>query len=316
MRCCTSVRFVTCIADVMLVTIKGWCQGDMGELSCHVRPVMSCSFHSNRWGMKSSLRMNVDADLSLVFCVTHPKNKACLCRDTKADLSLIGPPTPQQVIGSAASNIEKSLHKVDIGVAKYFAPVASKILEKGVGEALTPVQILAVTMAHMSGYTDLPKEKSILGQQEGFVTLGINTPGGNGLLSHSSLLGTIKRVTNSQVAGSVGSVEIFEDPEDAGFDAAFDLPKKYVDDVLSATIENGVLHVLRSVLFLSKRETSSAIFLPFCFHGSHRTNPLHSLQNPYNKSNIASIDITTVTWLMLTDHLRNPPRNGHAAEAK
>jgi hypothetical protein len=235
---------------------------------------MNCSIHSNRWDMKSCLRMIADADLSLVFCMMHPKNKACLCRDTKADLNLIGPPTPQQVIGSAASNIEKSLHKVDIGVAKYFAPVASKILEKGVGEALTPVQILAVTMAHMSGYTDLPKEKSILGQQEGFVTLGISTPGGSGFQSQGVLLGTIKRLTNPQVAGSVGSVEIFEDPEDAGFDAAFDLPKKYVDEVLSATIDNGVLHVLRSVLFFPRGKPAlqySCLFAPMD----------HTVQIPY-----------------------------------
>ena len=66
--------------------------------------------------------------------------RSAWCRDTKADLDLIGPPTPQQVIGAAASNIEKSLVDVNIDVAKYFAPVASKLLENGVGAARTPVQ--------------------------------------------------------------------------------------------------------------------------------------------------------------------------------
>jgi hypothetical protein len=91
--------------------------------------------------------------------MTDPSStQARPCRDTKAELSLIGPPTPQQVICSAASNVEKSLHSVSIDVAKYFAPTAAKLMERGIGEAVSPVQILAIAMAQISGYKDLPKE--------------------------------------------------------------------------------------------------------------------------------------------------------------
>ena len=152
---------------------------------------------------------------------------------------MIGPPTPQQVIGSAAANIEKSLGTVNIDVAKYFAPIATRLLENGVGDAQTPVQILSVTMAQMSGYTDLPKEKSILGQEEGSVTLGISTPQGRGFPSAGTLIGSIRRITNETAAGAIGKVELFEDPEEAGFEAAFDLRKKYAKEVMEAAVANG-----------------------------------------------------------------------------
>ena len=64
-----------------------------------------------------------------------------IIKETKADMDLIGPPSPQQVINSAANNIEKSLQGTNIEVAKYFAPVAARMLEKGIGEATTPVQV-------------------------------------------------------------------------------------------------------------------------------------------------------------------------------
>lgn len=162
-----------------------------------------------------------------------------LCRDTKADLSLVGPPTPQQVIGAAARNIEKGLTNVNIDVAKYFAPIASRMLESGVGAASTPVQILAVTMAQMSGYTDLPKEKSILGQAEGALTLGINTPAGRGFSSPGALVGSLRRITSEAVAGSVGKVELFDEPEEAGYEAAFDVPKDVADEIIEAGKTHG-----------------------------------------------------------------------------
>lgn len=57
------------------------------------------------------------------------------------DINLIGPPSPQQVINAAANSIEKSLVGTNIEVAKYFAPVAAKLLEEGVAGATTPVQV-------------------------------------------------------------------------------------------------------------------------------------------------------------------------------
>jgi GUCT (NUC152) domain len=162
------------------------------------------------------------------------------CRDTKADLDLIGPPTPQQVIGAAAQNIEKGLQGVNIDVAKYFAPVATRILNNGVKEAETPVQVLAVVMASMSGYKELPKEKSILGQQEGNVTLGINTPAMRGFPSTGTLIGAIRRLCGEDVANRIGKVELFEDAQEAGYEAAFDIPKKMAKEVMEKCAENGV----------------------------------------------------------------------------
>jgi hypothetical protein len=64
-----------------------------------------------------------------------------VCRDTKAELDLIGPPTPQEVIAAAAGNIEKSLDGTSIHVAKYFEGTARRLLDDGVGSATTPAQV-------------------------------------------------------------------------------------------------------------------------------------------------------------------------------
>ena len=95
-------------------------------------------------------------------------------------------------------------------------------------------------MASMSGYKDLPKERSILGQEDGKVTLGITTPGGRGFPSTGTLIGSIRRITNEKIANTVGKCELFDDVEDAGFEAAFDVPKVYADEIMAAARANGV----------------------------------------------------------------------------
>jgi hypothetical protein len=162
-----------------------------------------------------------------------------LCRDTKADLDLVGPPTPEEVIKAAAGNIEKSLSTTSADVAKYFETTADKLLTEGVREAKSPTQILSFVMALLSGYTELPKEKSILGQQVGFVTLGIRTPNGRGFTSPGALIGSIRRITDDKTASNIGKVELFDDPEDEEYEAAFDIPRKLSADIVTAAIKNG-----------------------------------------------------------------------------
>jgi GUCT (NUC152) domain len=158
-----------------------------------------------------------------------------LCfRDVKMDLELIGPPTPKQIIEAAADNIKRTLSGTSTDVAKYFESTAEGLLENGVG-------VLAVVMAQMSGYTELPREKSILGQQEGFVTLGIKTPKGLGFPNPGALIGSIRRITNEKVANQIGKVEIFEDDDDIDFEAAFDVPKVHVEKIVAASSDNGAL---------------------------------------------------------------------------
>ena len=163
-----------------------------------------------------------------------------MCRETKADLDLIGPPTPTQVIGAAAHNIEKSLHKVNIDVAKYFAPVATRLLDEGIGEARSPVQVLAVTMAAMSGYRNLPAEKSVLGQQEGAITLGLSTPGGGQFGQPFELLNALRQIAGN-LTNAVGKIELFEDPQEAGFEAAFDITKETAREMIEVITATGAL---------------------------------------------------------------------------
>jgi hypothetical protein len=103
-------------------------------------------------------------------------------------------------------------------------------------------------MAQMSGYLELPKEKSILGQEEGHVTLGISTPAGRGFPSAGTLIGSVRKITDEQTASRIGKVELFDDPEEAGFEAAFDLPKDLVETVMSAAVANGAtISILKSL---------------------------------------------------------------------
>lgn len=172
---------------------------------------------------------------------TEPCVMACdACRDVKVELELIGPPNPEQIIESAADNIKRSLKGINIDVARYFEGTAKDLLNDGIGHAKEPQEVLAVVMAQMSGYTELPKEKSLLGQQEGYVTLGIRTPKGLGFPNPGALIGAIRRITNDNVAGAIGKVELFDDVEDSGYEAAFDVPREFVAAVSEASVENGV----------------------------------------------------------------------------
>lgn len=76
---------------------------------------------------------------------------------------MISPPGPDDIIKAAAAGVYKRLASVNIEVAKHFADAAKRLLEAG-----NPVQVLATSLAALSGYTELPKPRSLLSQQEGF----------------------------------------------------------------------------------------------------------------------------------------------------
>lgn len=163
-----------------------------------------------------------------------------MCSDVKVELELIGPPTPEQIISAAADNIKASLRGTSEDVARYFEHTAKELLEDGVGHAKEPTEVLATVMAQMSGYTELPKAKSLLGQQEGYVTLGVLTPKKMGFNNPGALIGAIRRITNEKVANGIGKVELFDDIEDSGYEAAFDVKKEHAAQVIEASQENGV----------------------------------------------------------------------------
>ena len=121
------------------------------------------------------------------------------------------------------------------------------------GDAMTDqqtlMQVLAVVMAQMSGYKDLPKHKSILGQQEGFVTLGLRHTTGRGFISAGALCGTVRTFTNADIAGQIGKVELFDDSEDTGFDAAFDVPA----NIMATIIAGAPAKLLRFLNGLDRR---------------------------------------------------------------
>lgn len=156
-------------------------------------------------------------------------------------MDLVGPPTPQAVLEAVAGNIEQSLVTTSTDVAKYFEGSARRILDKGVGDARDPAEVLAVVMAQISGYKQLPKERSLLGQAEGYTTLGICTPRGQGFPSPGALIGSIRRISDEQTAGTIGKVELFDDVEEAGFEAAFDVPVDKVDAIVASATEHGAI---------------------------------------------------------------------------
>ena len=178
---------------------------------------------------------------AFVLLTNYVSSPTLACRDVKVDLKLIAPPNPEQIIEAAADNIKRSLQRTNIDVAKYFESTANDLLTDGVGHAKEPAEVLAVVMAQMSGYTELPKEKSLLGQQEGYVTLGICTPKGLGFPNPGALIGAIRRITNETVASAIGKVELFDDVEESGYEAAFDVPREHAAVVTEASIENGAL---------------------------------------------------------------------------
>ncbi|KAJ7545121.1 hypothetical protein O6H91_09G107800 [Diphasiastrum complanatum] len=174
----------------------------------------------------------------LMYTVQQIRNMKLIEHEVGCKFELIGPPNQEDVVRSSAQHATMSLKKVHPDLKSVFLPVAQKLLESD------GVHALAAAMACMCGYTQPPPTRSLLTQEEGWMTLQLTrlrTGNRERLTTTREVMSTISAIY-PRAADQVGRIRIIQEPslEGAVFDMPVDLAKllleklTYPGDALSA----------------------------------------------------------------------------------
>lgn len=154
-----------------------------------------------------------------------------ILRETEtANVEVITPPNPSQVVEAAAKQVMYRLDGVDDEVRAYFAPVARTVLS-----SKDPQEALEAALAALSGIKTIPEPRSLLTMQEGYVTLQMMSAPGR-IVKPGSVSAIIARLTGDNDAVSqVGKIRMIDNNDAAG--AAFDVPKALAKELMSKAEE-------------------------------------------------------------------------------
>jgi len=147
-----------------------------------------------------------------------------ILRQTKARVDMVAPPSPEEVMRAASMQVAGRLDQVDPEVVKFFEPIAERLLQ-----VQDPHHSLATSLAALSGYTEVPKPRSLITQQEGMQTLRVLARPGV-LDAPGRVLGILGR-TIPNVGDLVGRIRMLshEGKEGAAFDIPADASRQFLD---------------------------------------------------------------------------------------
>lgn len=147
-----------------------------------------------------------------------------ILKSTKAKVEMVAPPGPEEVMRAASLQVANRLDKVDPAVVKFFEPAAERLLQ-----VQDPHFSLAASLAALSGFTEVPKPRSLITQEEGVMTLRLmGKPGRLG--SPGSVIACIGTV-QSNAGDVVGRIRMLRDGGKEG--AAFDVPSSASAQILA-----------------------------------------------------------------------------------
>ena len=152
-----------------------------------------------------------------------------ILRETKTKgVTVITPPTPQQVVEAAAKQVMYRLDNVEQEVRSYFSPVAKLVLA-----SRDPQEALEVALAALSGITAIPEPRSLLTLQEGFTTLQMMSERGRiTRIGHIPAIVT-KLLDSREKGSSVGRIMLLDDDQTDTQGAAFDVPKALAEEIIA-----------------------------------------------------------------------------------
>ena len=151
-----------------------------------------------------------------------------IIRETETtNVTVVTPPSPQQVVEAAAKQVMYRLDGVDEEVRAIFAPVARTVLASS-----DPQEALEAALAALSGIKQIPEPRSLLTLQEGYVTLQVMSAPGR-IVKPGNVAAIVSRVTENNDAGSnVGKIRMLSDGKRAQ-GAAFDVPKALANEIIA-----------------------------------------------------------------------------------
>lgn len=135
-----------------------------------------------------------------------------------SNLEMIATPSPTQLMNAAVIQNLNRLDKVDPELKNFFADPARKLLKDA-----DPVNTLAAALACMSGFLEVPQDRSLLTQENGFITLQIMSRAGR-ITMAGHIMTIVKNLLGDEGANQVGRIRMIKEGGMEG--AAFDLPQE------------------------------------------------------------------------------------------
>lgn len=155
-----------------------------------------------------------------------------ILRETETTgVTVISPPSPEQVVQAAAKQVMHRLDNVDEDVRTYFSPVAKMVLS-----SRDPQEALEVALAALSGITTIPEPRSLLTLQEGFTTLKMMSSRGR-ITRIGHIPAIVSKILSREKASQVGRIMLMQDDAENTEGAAFDVPKALAEEILSKADE-------------------------------------------------------------------------------
>ncbi|XP_047319699.1 DEAD-box ATP-dependent RNA helicase 3, chloroplastic-like [Impatiens glandulifera] len=169
----------------------------------------------------------------LMFTSSQKRTVKSLERDVGCRFEFASAPSNQEVLESSAEQVVATLNGVHAESVEFFTPTAQKLLEeKGVGA-------LAAAIAQLTGFARPPSARSLITQEQGWVTLQLIREAGSlsrGFLSARTVTGFVSDVY-SAAAGELGKIQIIADEKVQG--AVFDLPEEFAKKLLTMELPEG-----------------------------------------------------------------------------
>jgi ATP-dependent RNA helicase DDX21 len=165
------------------------------------------------------------------ICVTlySHKSKPCLHEIETAvgnKFEWMGAPQPADILKGCAEQVVVAVAAVDPAVMPYFRDAARALVEQ-----LGAEEALCAALAHISGYCEKPKERSLLGSSEGFVT--VEFVSGKDIPAHGVVFGALQRAFGVDFTAAVRGMRLWADRTGACFDVPVSLLPQVQEHIAS-----------------------------------------------------------------------------------
>jgi ATP-dependent RNA helicase DDX21 len=170
----------------------------------------------------------------LMFTSQQVRTMRTIESNVKCNFQMIEAPHVKDVMRASFEQVKGVLDHVDSSLASEFRPTAELLLEEKGPDAF------AAALAHLSGFSQLPPNRSLLTYEPNMTTVRLVRTGSSQPLTPRAVSGIISSISRS-AADRVGKICIIDDHRVTG--AVFDLPDDVAKEILSLPSEGVQLDV-------------------------------------------------------------------------
>ena len=132
-----------------------------------------------------------------------------------------GAPQAADILSGCAAQCVEAVSEVDPLVRPFFLEAACTLIAQ-FGD---PAEALAAALAYISGYSERPRSRSLLGSSEGYVTWEFHS--GKEVPAPGYVFGALLRTFSQELTKDVRGMRLFADKKGA----CFDVPEKWAEEM-------------------------------------------------------------------------------------